>query len=296
MFFEEMPDYENVLLIEECIEQPITDIIDGRGVSSPLPFYGYPDLVYEEGGELIIEDYKFKISHTKDEEGPHPSYWTQGMFYYYLARAHFKREPKEIRFREIKISKNKDGSSQHNVITLNFQSEEFQMQKSFFWYQFLGMMKAIEDADADTYMLYNTFDMLTGREAFDMMLNTQFGYTMDKNEKTDLVKVDRSEIKEARYIESKGAETIEGQIQQKFLEFGVALQFNPDEVKQEGYAFDRYLFTPSRGVAMATVKKYTEDVAQATEMQNIRILAPVPGTKFVGVEVPRADRKFVQWN
>lgn len=41
---------------------------------------------------------------------------------------------------------------------------------------------------------------------------------------------------------------------------------------------------------MSEVKKYAEDVSQATEFENVRIVAPVPGTKFVGVEVPRDDR------
>ena len=43
---------------------------------------------------------------------------------------------------------------------------------------------------------------------------------------------------------------------------------------------------------MADAKKYADDVSQATEMENIRILAPVPGTKYIGVEVPRSERKF----
>jgi DNA segregation ATPase FtsK/SpoIIIE-like protein len=62
------------------------------------------------------------------------------------------------------------------------------------------------------------------------------------------------------------------------MEFGIPLTF---EKTMAGYAFDRFLFTPSRGIKMSDVKKYAEDVAQATEMENVRIIAPVPGTKFV---------------
>ena len=46
--------------------------------------------------------------------------------------------------------------------------------------------------------------------------------------------------------------------------------------KKDGYAFDRYLFKPNRGVKMADVRKYSDDVSQATSIENIRILAPVP--------------------
>lgn len=290
MFFEEMPTYEQVLLVEEELQYHITDTIDGKTVACALPFKGYPDLVYRENGKLIIEDFKFKNTHTKDEDGPHPIYWTQACFYYYLVRAKFNEEPAEIRFREVKWAKNKDGSSQHNVISMNYTSEDFQLQKSFFWYQLLWFVRAIEDMDQDTYCLYNTFDLMTGREAFDMMLKTQFGYAQNNDVASDLVKVDRAELKNPTFIEAKTPDSIEGKIKYKFSEFGIALEYKE---KQEGNAFDRYLYVPSRGVKMADVKKYAEDVAQATEIGNIRIVAPVPGTKYVGVELPRTERIFL---
>lgn len=167
------------------------------------------------------------------------------------------------------------------------------MQKSFFWYQLNGMVKNIEDLDADSFLIYNTFDLQTGREAYDMMLKTQFGYAADKAIPTDLVKVDRAEIKTARFIEEKAPDSVEGKIQFKFQEFGIALQYDS---KQEGHTFDRYFFTPSRGVTMASVKRYIEDVSLAIQMENVRIVAPVPGTGFVGVEVPRTERKFEKWD
>ena len=57
---------------------------------------------------------------------------------------------------------------------LNYQSEEFEVQKSIFWYQLMGMMKMIEDIDADSFLMYNTFDMLSGREAYEQLTQTQF--------------------------------------------------------------------------------------------------------------------------
>jgi len=43
---------------------------------------------------------------------------------------------------------------------------------------------------------------------------------------------------------------------------------------------------------MSDVRKYADDVSQATSIENVRILAPVPGTEYVGVEIPRTERKF----
>lgn len=160
MYFEEMPKYGDILGIEKEMNHSVQDVIDGHVIQSPLPFKGFVDLVYREKGKIIIEDYKFVTAHSDPDQPIHPNYWTQSMFYYYLAREEYKEEPVEIRFREVKLSKNKDGSSQHNVIIINFLAEEFALQKSFFWYQFLGMMKMIEEADQDTFMMYNTFDLL----------------------------------------------------------------------------------------------------------------------------------------
>ena len=294
MYFEEMPEYKKVLSIEKVIQSEISDMIDGRAIKSPLPFYGIPDLVFEEDGNIIIEDFKFKSTHTLDDEWPHPSYWIQSIFYFYLVKKDLWKAPKEIRFREVKISKNRDKMApQHNVITINFQSEDFEIQKAFFWYQILGFCKFIENADADSYFPYNIYDMLSGRETMEIMKNTVFWYKQESAGKSDLVRVDRAEIRETRFLETQVPSTVEGKIKYKFQEFGIALSFSH---KQDGYAFDRYLFIPSRGVKMSDIKRYSEDVSQATEMENIRIIAPVPGTKFVWVEVPREERWMVNFD
>ena len=289
MYFEEMPKYENVLLIEKQLTSIATDTLQGRTLTSPIPFLGIPDLVFRENEKIIIEDFKFKSAHTDTSDGIEPMYWFQSLFYYYLVKNELKEEPSEMRFREVKISKNKDNSSQHNVITINFKSEDFEFMKAHFWYQILGFFKFIENADADSYFPYNIYDQLDGKETFNAMQSTVFGYKMNPAEKSDLVKMEKEEFKNTKFIQSNTPTTIEGKIKYKFQEFGIALEFAE---KKEGYAYDRYLFEPSRGVKMSEVKKYAEDVEQATEMENIRIVAPVPGTKYVGVEIPREERKF----
>lgn len=287
MYFDEMPTYEHVLLIEKQLSSFAEDNLQGRTLKSPIPFMGIPDLVFRENGKIIIEDFKFKSNHTDTSEGIEPMYWFQSLFYYYLVKNELKEEPAEMRFREVKISKNKDNSSQHNIITINFQSEDFDFMKAHFWYQIFGFFKFIENADADSYFPYNIYDQMDGKETFNAMQTSVFGYKMDTAKKSDLVKMEKDEFKNTKFIESNTPTSIEWKIKYKFQEFGIALEFAE---KKDGYAYDRYLFVPSRGVKMSEVKKYAEDVSQATEFENVRIVAPVPGTKFVGVEVPRDDR------
>lgn len=287
MYFDEMPTYENVLLIEKQLTSIATDSLQGRTLSSPIPFLWIPDLVFRENGKIVIEDFKFKSSHTDTSDGIEPMYWFQSLFYYYLVKNELKEEPAEMRFREIKISKNKDNSSQHNIITINFKSEEFEFMKAHFWYQVLWFFKFIENADEDSYFPYNIYDQIDGKETFNAMQSTVFGYKMDTAKKSDLVKMEKEEFKNTKFIESNTPTSIEGKIKYKFQEFGIALEFSE---KKEWYAYDRYLFIPSRWVKMSEVKKYAEDVSQATEFENVRIVAPVPWTKYVGVEVPREER------
>lgn len=289
MYFEEMPKYENVILSEKQITSIVTDEIQWRKLQSPIPFLGIPDLVFRENEKIIIEDFKFKTKHTDISDGIEPMYWFQSLFYYYLVKNELKEEPSEMRFREVKISKNKDNSSQHNIITINFKSEDFDFMKAHFWYQILGFFKFIENTDADSYFPYNIYDQMDGKETFNAMQSTVFGYKMDSAQKSDLVKMEKEEFKNTKFIQSNTPTTIEGKIKYKFQEFGIALEFAK---MQEWYAYDRYLFEPSRGVKMSEVKKYAEDVEQATEVENIRIVAPVPWTKYVGVEIPKENRKF----
>lgn len=291
MYLEEKPAYEKIIAIEQKIESVIEDEIGGKKLVTPISLLGIPDLVFEEFGEIIIEDFKFKDKKASEDEEVHPMYWMQAIFYYYLVKALLNRTPKEIRFREIKYNKNKDWSSQHTVITINFSSSEFETQKVYFWYMLLGMLKAIEGADADTYFPYNIFDRDDWRNTFDLLRSTQFWYKQDTNEKSDFTKIEHKDIKETQFLESKAPDTIEAKIKYKLQEFAIPLTFHGI---QSWYSFDRYLFNPSRGVKMSELKKYWEDIAQATEKENIRVLAPVPGTKFVGIEIPKEERRFVQ--
>lgn len=290
-YFEEMPDYGTVLYVEKTLQYEIEDTINGITMKSPLPFYTIPDIVFEKEG-LHVEDFKFKDKFSLDDEDGEidAAYWGQAFFLYYSVKADLRKAPIDITFREIKYTKNSDWSSQHRTIVINCKSEEFELQKAFFWYQLMGFFKFIEDADADSYFPYNVYDQMEGRETMKLLKTTVFGYKQEKAEKSDLVKIEKSEIKEVKFIDSNVPNTLEEKIKYKFQEFGIALSFSH---KQEWSAFDRYCFIPSRGVKMTDVRKYSDDVCQATEMGNIRILSPIPWTKFVGVEVPREERKVV---
>ena len=53
---------------------------------------------------------------------------------------------------------------------------------------------------------------------------------------------------------------------------------------------------PSRGVSMAKIAKFEDDLALALGAKSVRIEAPLRGTKYVGIEVSNVDQKIVPWS
>lgn len=218
-YFEEMPDYAQIVSVEQEMFSEIKDTIDGKTISSPIPFHGFTDLVYRnEKKEMIIEDYKF-VSAFKDDDVENPAYIFQAMFYYYLAKVTYNEAPKQCTFREVKISQNKDGSSQHNLITVPYSGEKFEENKIYFWYSVSSMLKQIENADENSIFLYNIFDSLNGVENFRRQKETIFGYNRDDIKETEFSEVEARGQKEVKFLENKEAGTIEDKIRVKFQDY-----------------------------------------------------------------------------
>jgi S-DNA-T family DNA segregation ATPase FtsK/SpoIIIE len=82
----------------------------------------------------------------------------------------------------------------------------------------------------------------------------------------------------------------EEQIKTKLSEHGMILHFVD---KIEGLNIDLYRFEPSIGLKMKKIEGYVADIEQVVGKSGVRVLAPIPNTTYVGFEVPRADRKFI---
>jgi len=54
-----------------------------------------------------------------------------------------------------------------------------------------------------------------------------------------------------------------------------------------------FLFVPEAGVKLSRIESLEHDIAMALEAKRVRIVAPIPGTAFVGIEVPNRTRKSV---
>ena len=290
-YFEEMPKYGDIISVEEWMTADITDTIDGKTIICPLPFNGYTDLIHRKKDGLHIEDYKF-VTAFKDAEEENPQYIFQAFFYYYLVLATHGEKPVQCTFREVKISTNKDGTSQHNLIVVPFSGAGFEENKVYFWYNVSSFLKLIENADSDTIFPYNIFDMVNGARNFKKQKESIFWYKREEIKQTEFTKTEERGVKEVQFLEQTKASTMQDKIRVKFQDYGVALKF---ERMESGFAYDRYLFEPWRGVKMAKVTSLHDEIKQALETESVRIEAPVSGTKFIGVEVPRTQRVFLKY-
>ena len=84
--------------------------------------------------------------------------------------------------------------------------------------------------------------------------------------------------------------TIEEKIKMKLAEHGIGIDFNSKVV---GPAVTLYRFEPSIGVKMSRIEQYGKDIELVTAAHGVRIIAPIPGTEFIGFEVPNKVRTFV---
>ena len=79
-------------------------------------------------------------------------------------------------------------------------------------------------------------------------------------------------------------------IEEKFREFRIEGRVVNAVV---GPIITRYEFEPAPGVKISTIQKLADDLALRLKVQNVRIVAPLPGKGLVGIEVPNPRRKIV---
>lgn len=321
-FLSEDVDYWTILWIEKSMECEAIEILNWTlEVKSPIPFTAISDEICKTdkprtlliqwelqtipAGSIFIEDTKFKSSHS-EMNAEDPSYIFQAFFNYYCVKAEYGEAPKFMIFREIKTSKNKDGSSQHQTVTIPFFGEVFEEYKIYFWRYILESferIKLIQERD----FLFNIFDLYNSSKEWEKQkayylwvqiwqLKSKIAMTQ-KNKIASNVPVmwDRDpfawakKVKAGTLVEDLCSE--EMVIKVAFQNFGIPATF---QKKVDWYSYDQYLFAPARWITMARIKSLVPEMIQSLKMDWIRIEAPVIWTKFIWVEVPREERKFAK--
>ncbi len=319
-YLSEKINYWNVEWVEISMTHDITEQILDYKFESPVPFKAISDVVCRltedrqiitadkevltiPAWSLYVEDYKFKEKYS-DMNFDNPQYFFQAMFNFYCLQKEFGEAPAFMNFREIKTTKNRDWSSQHQVITFLFSWEDFEVNKTFFWRYLMWAFKYIEFLQ-ESDVIYNVFDFISWTKNWKKQLafyqSVEVGQLKTKMSVSNRSKVSWNNISWHNFnLLDKGQKlekweiaeiiTIEDKVRSKLREFWIDVKF----VKTiEWYAFNQMLFELWRWVKINDIKNKEQELSIATKTENIRVVWVVWWTWYLWIEVPRKERIFL---
>lgn len=287
-YFSEEPEYHKVLMVEEKMESRIkTD--DGQEM--PLPITGIPDLVHERAdGKVEIIDTKFTKSFT-DYEKEDYSKILQAQFLGHLLEFAKGIKADRVLFREIKVTVNTDGSNQIRDYAIPLDHTPYRI---IFYNLFKDAVKFL--SQPEPVFLPNFSDMLNGEHTG--LIYAQGLISSDMSDVEVMHKVRDVAFTTKQFIPSR-LDKVENQsllpeekIKMRLAEFGIPVEPVEPVI---GTSVIQYRFKVSAGIRMSTIKKHEADIALALGAKgSIQVLAPIPGTSFVGVEVEKEERAMVK--
>lgn len=290
-YFAEEPEYNEILMCEEKMEAVI-HTVDGQEL--PLPAVGIPDLVHKrKDGGIEIIDTKFVKSFTDTESEDYVKI-IQSQFMWHLLKASKGLVADRMLFREIKYSENtreNAGKPQIRDYAIPFSHEQYRI---IFYNIYRDAVRFI--ANPDVVYLPNLSDPFDGEQAG--LLYAQGLISADMSDVEVMHKVKDVALGSKKFVPSR-LERVENRnlppeerIKMRLIEFGIPVE--PDGVVA-GSSVIQYRFKVSAGVRMSSFEKHKADIARALEAKGpIRILAPIPGTNLVGIEVESGSRDPVK--
>lgn len=287
-FFEELPQYHEILGVEYSITTEITTI-DGNTL--PLPAKAKIDLISKNKlGEIEIIDWKFTRGYT-DASVTDFGKFLQAMFDYHIVLAKFGEAPARVIFREVKISKNKDNTPQIQDYVIDFKEGTIYGDFATFYKLYNDTTKYV--SSPTSIYLPNPNDYFNGQNSFDSfrlgIIGTEAPVAV-KHKVEQKTFVDKNYVASAtERVENKDLSD-EEKIRFKLQEFAMPVEMSETFV---GASVTKYTLKPSRGIPMSKISRVGNDIALALGAESVRIEAPIRGTNLVGIEVPSKNRKRV---
>lgn len=283
-YFAEEPVYNEVVMCEEKMTAEIKTL---DGDLLPLPAVGIPDIVdRRKDGGIDIVDAKFVKSFTDYEAEDYIKIF-QAQMLWHLLRATKNLTADRCIFREIKRTANKDGSPQVRDYVVPLNHEPYRV----IFYNLYRDIVAFISMPNQVY-LPNLGDNMDGVQAGE--LYAQGLLTADMSDVEVMHKVKDVAFVSKKFIPSRLDNDInkhlnpEDKIKVRLAEFGIPVE--PLE-PMIGASVIQYRFKVSAGIPMSRFAKHKADIARAIEAKTeIRILAPIPGTDLVGIEVASEER------
>jgi hypothetical protein len=297
---------DTVVATEKTIKKIISVEWKGENLTFPVPIKGVIDkIIRRKDGKISIVDYK-SCEKFSDLEKIDAKKIIQAVNYFFLVYAEYGEAPYSLVFEEVKFTKNRDAEEK--------QIKEYELVYADnplffdFYFRFYG---DITGALNGKMVYVPNFDAFYDNE----LALISYIHRLDISEEqaklfkkhnvdniTDLLKKEiqvagnmRQLLKniENSLVEAKNIDYTkmknEEKIQTKMMEHGMLIKFDS---KIEGASVDLYRYTPSIGLKMSRLKSYADDIQQVLGVGDVRVIAPIPNTSYVGFEVPKEKRKF----
>lgn len=267
----ELPTYDDILAIEDRVECELSIR------NKKIPMKGYIDLVRDLGDALEIVDWKSVTSYS-DEDTENWAYLIQSWIYVQLIEFKYKKPVSRVVFKEIKKTINRDSMPQIKDYVLDRHGIEEANDV-------IGrVVKAVSDYvdNPDATYFPNPRDMMNGAQSMHIVaqmegVTVRTVHTTERREKFAPVNTVVAED----IASDDGSET--DRIKGKLVEFGIGGRI---EKVIKSNTVDTYMFRPNRGVKMSKIATMGDDLSLALGSDAVRVIAPVYGTKTVGIEVP----------
>lgn len=287
-FFEELPQYHEILAVEFAITTEIATV-DGNVLS--LPAKAKIDLISRNKlGEIEVIDWKFSSKYT-DADVTDFKKFLQAMFNWHVVKAKYGEAPARVIFRECKISKNKNNEPQIQDYVIDFKEDTLYGDFATFYKLYNECTKYV--SSPSSIYLPNPNDIFSGQNSFDSFRLGIIGTDapvavkhkveqktfVDKN----FVGSDADRPENANYSD-------EEKIRKKLQEFAMPVQMEETYI---GASVTKYTLKPSKGIPMSKIARVGNDIAIALGAESVRIEAPIRGTNLVGIEVPSKNRKRI---
>lgn len=289
-YWAEEPEYHKVLACEAKLSAEMKTL---DGDLLPLPGSGKPDLVVENAkGEVEIIDTKFVSSFTNyDTED-----WNkiiQAMFMFHLIRGSMDLTATRMIFREIKTSENsKDQTGQPQIRdwVVPFDHKPYFIM---FYNLYKDVVRFLAN---DPIFLPNLGDMYDGEHAG--LMYAQGLIDADMSDVEVMHKVKDVMLVSKKFVMS-NLDRVENtnlplqeKIKMRLAEFGLPVE-PVDAI--EGAQLIQYRFKVSAGVRMSTIQKHKADIERTVASKGyVRIVTPIPGTEYLGIEVENENRKTIE--
>lgn len=302
-----------------AVEMRFDEFLTVNGVDIPLPCHGVVDLVVKTRlGKRAIIDHKSKISFTDEKEsalaiGP------QAMTYALCYEAKTGERIDEVWFMENKSSQNKDKSAQIKPIVVALDDNTRKLYEALLYEPLKKMISAVRDPDY-VYLINSSDKLMDMAEVYDFWTRTQIceveDFNVEEGKKEMIAKrlkkirnasgtmispeiIKRFREKAAQFIQydlSTKDMTQQEKIEHILNKFGIMCRVAHTF---EGYSSNTFLLEVSAGVKVASIFKYRLDLANALDVENVRLsteLVVFEGKSYLSLDISKKRERDLIFN